>query len=138
MSLIRWLSVAGRHTRMYLDQRFAPLGINSSQHMYIIKICENPGISQEQFLDLFYLHPSNITRALGGLIKSGFLTKEASPQDKRTYCLYPTQKAYDIYDQILSILDETQKILCSPLSQDEQEQFLEMIQEVALQSVKIL
>lgn len=138
MSLIRWLSVAGRHTRMYLDQRFAPLGINCSQHMYILKICENPGLPQEQFLDLFYLHPSNITRALGGLIKAGFLTKEASTQDKRTYCLYPTQKAYDIYDEILSILDETQENLCSSLSPDEREQFLEMIQKVALQSVEIL
>lgn len=90
MNLIRWLSIAGRHTKMYLDQQFAPLGINCSQHMYIIKICEHPGISQEQFLDLFYLHPSNITRGLGSLIKSGFITKNASQQDKRTYCLYPT------------------------------------------------
>ncbi|QDW74858.1 MarR family transcriptional regulator [Lachnospiraceae bacterium KGMB03038] len=135
MNLIRWLSIAGRHTKMYLDQQFAPLGINCSQHMYIIKICEHPGISQEQFLDLFYLHPSNITRGLGSLIKSGFITKNASQQDKRTYCLYPTPKAYAVYDKILAILRETQEQLLSPLSEEDAGKFGEMLQEIALQSV---
>ena len=105
--------------------------------MYIIKICEHPGISQEQFLDLFYLHPSNITRGLGSLIKSGFITKNASQQDKRTYCLYPTPKAYAVYDKILAILRETQEQLLSPLSEEDAGKFGEMLQEIALQSVSM-
>ena len=41
MKLLKWLSVADRFTKAYLDQRLEPLGINSSQHMYLLKICGN-------------------------------------------------------------------------------------------------
>ena len=44
MKLLKWLSVADRFTKTYLDSRFAPLGINSSQHMYLLKVCSEPGI----------------------------------------------------------------------------------------------
>lgn len=42
MKLLKWISVADRFTKVYLDNQFAPLGINSSQHMYLLKICEIP------------------------------------------------------------------------------------------------
>ena len=44
MKLLKWISVADRLTKSYLDNQFAALGINSSQHMYLLKICRNPGI----------------------------------------------------------------------------------------------
>ena len=38
MKLLKWLSVADRFAKSYLDDQLAPLGINSSQHMYLLKI----------------------------------------------------------------------------------------------------
>lgn len=49
MELIKWLSVADRHAKMYLDHQLSPFHLNSSHHMYVVKICENPGITQDQF-----------------------------------------------------------------------------------------
>ena len=65
MKLLKWISVADRFTKVYLDNQFAPLGINSSQHMYLLKICENPGILQDSLLESFYVHPSNVVRSVG-------------------------------------------------------------------------
>ena len=31
METIKWLSIADRHTKMYLDKKLEPLGLNSSQ-----------------------------------------------------------------------------------------------------------
>ena len=61
---IRWLSVADRYTKMHLDRHLAKLGLNSSQYMYVIRVCQDPGMTQDQFLASFNIHPSNITRAL--------------------------------------------------------------------------
>lgn len=47
MKLLKWLSVADRFTKIYLDNQLAPLGINSSQHMYLLKVCNQPGILQD-------------------------------------------------------------------------------------------
>ena len=75
MKSLKWLSVADRFTKSYMDERLAHLGINSSQHMYLLKICENPGILQDSLLESFYVHPSNVVRTVLALEKKGFLTR---------------------------------------------------------------
>lgn len=58
MDIIKWLGITDRHKKMYLNKRLAPFGL-SSQHLYLLKVCRNPGITQDQFLESFYLNPSN-------------------------------------------------------------------------------
>ena len=53
MILVKWLSIAERYSKIYLDRLLAPLGLNSSQHMYITVICRNPGITQEEFTEYY-------------------------------------------------------------------------------------
>ena len=116
MEVVKWLSIADRYTKMYLDRCLAPLGLNSSQHKYVLEICKNPGITQDQFFKLFYVNPSNITRALSGLEKEGFIEKNINPVDKRTCRLYPTHKARDIYDKIQAIIEDWEKELLADMS----------------------
>lgn len=123
MKLLKWLSVADRFTKSYLDDRFAPLGINSSQHMYLLKICDQPGILQDSFLNSFYVHPSNIVRTIAVLEKNVFLIKQSYAKDKRTWQLFPTQKALDIAGQIRSICEEAERILTAELSDSERAEF---------------
>ena len=69
--LLKWLSVADRFSKLYLDKMLAAHGINSSQHMFLIKICENPGLLQDSLIDTIYLHPSNIVRTVAALESKG-------------------------------------------------------------------
>ncbi len=123
MKLLKWISVADRLTKAYLDDRFAALGINSSQHMYLLKICREPGILQDTLIQSFYIHPSNVVRMVSSLEKNGFLTKETYDKDKRTCRLYPTQKALDIARQVQTICDDTEALLMDRLSEKEQRIF---------------
>ena len=50
METIKWLSIADRHTKMYLDKKLEPLGLNSSQHM--------PGAGNQSGKDVFLFLPS--------------------------------------------------------------------------------
>lgn len=127
MKLLKWLSVADRFTKSYLDNQLAPLGINSSQHMYLLKICDQPGILQDTFLNSFYVHPSNIVRTIAMLEKKGFLVRKPYEKDRRTWQLYPTQKALAIADEIRDICNETEKILTEELSCDEQAEFSRLL-----------
>lgn len=42
MKILKWLLVADRYYKIYLDKQLAPFEINSSQHMFLIKICNSP------------------------------------------------------------------------------------------------
>lgn len=123
MKLLKWLSVADRFAKAYLDERLAPLGINSSQHMYLLKVCDHPGISQDLLLDSVYVHPSNVVRMVASLEKKGLLTRTPCEQDKRTWKLYPTERALSIAGQVRVACRETEAALMEGLPAEMREDF---------------
>ena len=127
MKLLKWLSVADRFAKSYLDEQLAPLGINSSQHIYLLKVCDHPGISQDSLLGSVYVHPSNMVRMVASLEKKGFLTRSPCKQDKRTWQLYPTQRALDICDAIRTACEKTESVLLHGLTAQEQSDFLTVL-----------
>lgn len=127
MKLLKWLSVSDRFSKVYLDELLAPLGINSSQHMYILKICDHPGCLQDSLLDSFYLHPSNIVRTIAALEKKGFLTREPYEKDKRTCRLYPTPKALAIADRVREACARTESALLQGLDEEERDAFARLL-----------
>lgn len=130
MKLLKWLSVADRFAKAYLDERLAPLGINSSQHLYLLKVCDHPGISQDSLLNTVYVHASNVVRMVSSLEKKGFLTRTPCPQDRRTWLLYPTERALAIYDQIRAACEETEAALLQGLSPQAQAEFQSILASV--------
>lgn len=131
MHTIRWLSVADRYKKMYLDKKLGSMGLNSSQYMYVIRVCQQPGITQDQFLVSFYVHPSNVTRAILALEKGGFLRREVFEGDKRTCRLYPTDRALEIYPRIREISREVREALLDGFSPEEREIFDRLLEKAA-------
>ncbi len=131
MEFIRWCSILDRQNKRYLDKKLAPFGLNSSQHMYLIRVCREPGITQ-------YIHPSNITRALAALEQGGFLRKELHPQDRRTCRLYPTERGREVYQQILDICDSWEAMVMEGLPQEERERLEKLLQRLGRRAVALL
>lgn len=111
MKLLKWLSVADRFYKIYLDKQLAPFGINSSQHMFLLKICNSPGILQDSLMDIFYVHPSNIVRTILTLEKQGMITRSPNDKDKRTWKLYPTDRALSVCGEIQEVCEKTEALL---------------------------
>ena len=133
---IRWLSVADRYTKMHLDRHLAKLGLNSSQYMYVIRVCQDPGMTQDQFLASFNIHPSNITRALVALEKDGFLLRRQSSKDRRTYQLFPTDRAREAYPRIKAICNEWQDRLLDAVEPESRDFTLQVMEAIALRAVE--
>ncbi len=127
MKILKWLSVADRFYKIYLDKQLAPLGVNSSQYMFLIKICNSPGILQDSLMDMFYVYPSNIVRTIAALEKQGMITRSPHEQDKRTWKLYPTDRALSILDEIQTICNHTQDLLLQGFSETEKNLFADLL-----------
>lgn len=138
MEFIRWCSILDRQNKRYLDKKLAPLGLNSSQHMYLIRVCREPGITQDSLFSRFYIHPSNITRALAALEQGGFLRKELHPQDRRTCRLCPTERGREVYQQILDICDSWEATVMEGLPQEERERLEKLLQRLGRRAVALL
>lgn len=122
-TLLKWLSVTDRFSKLYLDKLLAAQGINSSQHMFLIKICENPGLLQESLMNTFYLHPSNIVRTVASLENKGLLTRNPCEEDRRTCRLYPTDQAMAVIASVEAACTQTEDILLQDFSTKEREAF---------------
>ena len=127
MKLLKWLSVADRFYKIYLDKQRAPDAINSSQYMFLMKVCDSPGILQDSLMDLFYVHPSNIVRTIMALEKQGMLTRCPNDQDKRTWKLYPTERALAIWEDIRAVCEKTEALLLQGIREEEKDIFLELL-----------
>lgn len=127
MKLLKWLSVADRFYKIYLDKQLASFGINSSQYMFLIKICDCPGILQDSLMDMFYVHPSNIVRTIAALEKQGMITRSLNVQDKRTWKLYPTDRALSVLEEIRTVCKNTENLLLQGLSEAEKNLFVELL-----------
>ena len=117
-TLLKWLSVTDRFSKLYLDKRLAAHGINSSQHMFLIKICENPGILQDSLIDTIYLHPSNIVRTVASLENKGLLIRKPCEEDRRTCRLYPTNQAMAMIADVEAACTQTEAVLLQGFSEE--------------------
>lgn len=138
MKVLKWLSVADRFYKIYLDQQLASFGINSSQYMFLIKICDSPGILQDSLIDMFYVHPSNIVRTLATLEKKEMLTRLPNDQDRRTWKLYPTDRALSIYQEIRTVCENTESILLQGLSEAEKSLFMDLLMQAGKNITEVL
>lgn len=133
--LIKWISIADRHSKIYLDKKLKEIDLNSSQHFYIIKIFENPGITQDKLMDSIHLNPSNITRALCQLEKLKFIERVPKKEDKRTYHLYLTDKGEKVYPLVNKIINDWCKEIFTDFSELETTNLLKLIKKVATNSL---
>lgn len=122
MELLKWLTISDRYCRMYLDKELNRLKLNSGQYFYILKICEEPGVTQDRLISLVHVNASNITRALAYLEKEGFIERKLSHKDRRTYHLYPTQKSLDTYPEILAVRERWEHDFLNILEPEERRQ----------------
>ena len=138
MKILKWLSIADRLAKLYLDRLLAPLGINSSQHMFLIKICQQPGILQDSLIDMFYIHPSNIVRSVTALERNGFVSRVPYDKDKRTWQLYPTDKAKAIISEVQAACEKTEAVLLQEFTEEEAARFEETLTIAGKQITKVL
>ena len=99
-SLMKYIARIFRCSILYRNEILVQEGLNGYQHTYILKLCNNPGISQEQLSRMLYVNKSTVTRQLALLEQGGFVTRKPGSADKRTMLVYPTAKAEAVYPKV--------------------------------------
>lgn len=137
-SFMRFVNRTSRCFTLYRNNQLENEGINGYQHLYIIKICKNPGISQEQLVREIYVNKSSVTRQLSLLENNGFIRREPCKEDRRQLLVYPTQKAYDIFPKVVKVRDQWNDMLLEDFSEKEKETVFKMMEKIMEKAAYIL
>jgi len=127
---IKIFSVIYWQSQGFCAKRLKDLGVTCGQFMYILCICDNPGVSQEKVAELTCIDKSTVAKAVQQLLKGGFITRQVSREDRRVNELYPTEKATSIYPEIVQIVNDFHEEQLRGLTDIERDLFMRLLQKI--------
>ena len=117
--ILREIGMIARALDSISNIEFKELELTKGQYLYVVRICENPGIIQEQLLDLIKVDRSTATRAIQKLEQHGFVEKHSDPDNKKIKRIYPTEKARQVYPLIIRENDYSNDVALKGFSDEE-------------------
>lgn len=90
-NILREIGMIARALDSISNIEFKEHDLTKGQYLYVIRICENPGIIQEQLVNMIKVDRSTATRALQKLETNGFIEKQNDPDNKKNKRLFPTE-----------------------------------------------
>lgn len=133
--ILKWLSIANRYTRIALDRRLQPYRLNASMYYYILRLHEQPRLTQDKLISLTYLNPSNVTRAINQLVALGYVRKRQSKSDKRVYELSLTRRGERLYPEIVKLRQAIADELLADVPAEQHDALVTQIRRLALRAV---
>lgn len=115
------INLVSRSAECYREERLAVYGISGCQSKYVLSICSDPGISQEELARSLFVNKSNVARQITLLEKDGFVTRRENSDDRRSFSLYPTQKMLDILPEVRRVHAEWRELITQDFTDEEKE-----------------
>ncbi len=125
--LIRNITEITRCGTQYRTEMLAPLGLKACHASYLMEICTDPGISQDQLAQRICINKSNVARQAAILEEGGFITRCSCCEDKRVMRLYPTEQTLQMLPQIQAVTGTWESLLTYDLTQEEMETFSSLL-----------
>lgn len=133
-TLTKYIGQISRCSILYRTAALEPLGLNGYQHSYIIHICQNPGISQDQLAKKIFVNKSNVARQLLSLEENGFITRVPHGEDRRQMQVFPTEKALEVYPKVLEVLHQWNRHLLKDFTPEEEALLLSLMERIMHQA----
>lgn len=80
---------------------FKEFDLTKGQYLYLVRICEHPGIIQEKVAEMLKVDRTTAARAIQKLERNGLVEKRDDPHNRKINLLFPTAKGEQIFPYIL-------------------------------------
>lgn len=118
----------------YRASYMEPFELRGPHANYLMALCTEPGISQEQLGRQIYANKSNIARQVSVLEEKGYVYRECDAKDKRILHVYPTEKAKELLPLILKKQEEWDNFITKNLTEEELAQARTILQRMKHQA----
>ncbi|MGK0606198.1 MarR family winged helix-turn-helix transcriptional regulator [Enterococcus gilvus] len=129
-SFVKMVNRISRLSAFYREKEFKKIGLGEMHHAYILTVCGEPGISQEELACKIFINKSNVARQVAQLEQKGFILRQSCARDARKLRLFPTEKAVALAPKIRAILADWNQLLLDELSVEQQEAVLTGLQTI--------
>lgn len=104
--------------------------ISHALFLYLIKIVENRGETQETITKLAEVDKATTAKAVKKLLEKDLVIRIKDIDDKRKYNLYPTEKGIDVYVDMAKKGWEMSSLFFKNFNNDEKEHFKNLLEKM--------
>lgn len=128
--ILREIGTIARALDSISNIEFKEHDLTKGQYLYLVRICENPGIIQEKLAEMIKVDRTTASRAIKKLEMNGLIEKKEDDQNKKIKKLFPTEKGGNIYPFIIRENDYSNRVALSGFSENEIETIYNLLQKV--------
>ncbi|GIN88932.1 putative HTH-type transcriptional regulator YybA [Heyndrickxia sporothermodurans] len=130
MEILREIGMIARALDSISNIEFKEFDLTKGQYLYLVRICENPGIIQEKLAEMIKVDRTTAARAIKKLEMNGFIEKKEDKHNKKIKKLFPTEKGKDVYPFIKRENDYSNSVALEGFSEREVETIFNFLQRV--------
>ena len=119
--ILREIGMIARALDSISNIEFKEYDLTKGQYLYIVRICENPGIIQEKLAEMIKVDRTTAARAIKKLEINGFIEKKDDEHNKKIKKLFPTEKGKNVYPFIKRENDYSNIVALEGFSESEAE-----------------
>ncbi|WP_163580671.1 MarR family winged helix-turn-helix transcriptional regulator [Gracilibacillus saliphilus] len=128
--ILREIGMIARALDSISNIEFKEFDLTKGQYLYLVRICENPGIIQEKLAEMIKVDRTTAARAIKKLELNGFIEKKADNHNKKIKKLFPTAKGENVYPFIKRENDYSNTVALNGFSEKEIETISNLLQRV--------
>ncbi|MBP1176367.1 MarR family transcriptional regulator [Paenibacillus sp. OT2-17] len=128
--VLREIGMIARALDSISNIEFKEYDLTKGQYLYLVRICENPGIIQEKLSEMIKVDRTTASRAIKKLVINGFIEKKEDNHNQKIKKLFPTEKGNNVYPFIKRENDYSNNIALEGFSEREVETIFNLLQRV--------
>jgi len=132
MGILREIGMIARALDSISNIEFKEYDLTKGQYLYLVRICENPGIIQEKLSEMIKVDRTTVARAIKKLEMNGFIEKKEDLQNKKIKKLFPTEHGRHVFPFLKNENELSNKVALEGLSEKEIEILLNLLKQVRL------
>lgn len=128
--ILREVGMIARSLDSISNIEFKQYDLTRGQYLYLVRICEHPGIIQEKLAEMIKVDRTTAARAIQKLEINGFIEKNEDRHNKKIKRLIPTEKGQAVYPLLKRENDYSNSVALSGFSESEAETLVKLLQRV--------
>lgn len=128
--ILREIGMIARALDSISNIEFKEYELTKGQYLYLVRICENPGIIQEKLSEMIKVDRTTAARAIKKLEINGFIEKKEDESNKKLKTFLPTEKGKNVYPFIKRENDYSNTVALEGFSETEAETISNLLQRV--------
>ncbi|MEW4368908.1 MarR family winged helix-turn-helix transcriptional regulator [Paenibacillus kandeliae] len=128
--ILREVGMIARALDSISNIEFKEYDLTKGQYLYLVRVCEHPGIIQEKLAEMIKVDRTTAARAVQKLELNGFVEKREDEHNLKIKKLFPTAKAEQVYPMIKREHDHSDQVALNGLTEEESDTLLRLLQQV--------